>query len=159
MTSNRANYCYKNWRSWNNPESIRCIKPKLVQTQVGSHPSFVQNQIQVEMNQNQLDKFKPKLVLTHKTPQQQPQLPQVLASSRASPVSSRGSQAKKHIFVVYDGQYMILNNIWLNIYIYFQSVMDMMKRFLYKEIHCSFHDKNPKMQRIHVNFQPAKAGF
>lgn len=64
------------------------------------------------MNQNQLDKFKPKLVLTHKTPQQQPQLPQVLASSRASPVSSRGSrQAKKHIFVVYDGQYMILNNI------------------------------------------------
>lgn len=37
--------------------------------------------------------------------------------------------------------------------------MDMMKRFLYKEIHCSFHDKNPKMQRIHVNVQPAKAGF
>lgn len=133
MTSNRANYCTKT------------EDREIIQNQSGvSNPSW----------------FKPKLVLTHKTPQQQPQLPQVLASSRASPVSSRGSQAKKHIFVVYDGQYMILNNIWLNIYIYTSNQLwTWWKGFYIRRFTAHFMIKIQRCNESMWIFSPQKLDF
>ena len=162
MTSNRANYCTKtedreiiqNQSGVSNPS---WFKPWLVLTQVlykinsklkwtkinwiSSNPSWFSHIRHLNSNHSSR-RFSPLAVRV--------------------PYRAGEAKRKKHIFVVYDGHYMILNNIWLNIYIHFQSVMDMMKRFHYTNIRRFTAHFMIKIQRCNESmwiFSPQKLDF